>query len=96
MFHLRLSFAVSWHNIIPSTPLITILVKSDISDRFGTYELIVLSKICVDMIIFLSIDSDHLIHESLNLQKNPQFVRVGRAVYSLDEKKNSKKKCVSI
>lgn len=28
---------------------------------------------------------------SLNLQKNPQFVRVGRAVYKLDEKKKSKK-----
>jgi DNA-directed RNA polymerase delta subunit len=28
---------------------------------------------------------------SLNLQKNPQFVRVGRAVYSLDEKKTAKK-----
>ncbi|MEK7547325.1 MAG: sigma factor-like helix-turn-helix DNA-binding protein [Patescibacteria group bacterium] len=29
---------------------------------------------------------------SLNLQKNPQFVRVGRAVYALDEKKIAKKK----
>ena len=28
---------------------------------------------------------------SLNLQKNPQFVRVGRAVYSLDEKHKGKK-----
>ncbi|MBT4917468.1 hypothetical protein HN709_01950 [Candidatus Peregrinibacteria bacterium] len=28
---------------------------------------------------------------SLNLQKNPQFVRVGRAVYKLDSKKKSKK-----
>ena len=27
---------------------------------------------------------------SLNLQKNPQFVRVGRAVYKLDEKKKDK------
>lgn len=27
---------------------------------------------------------------SLNLQKNPQFVRVGRAVYALDEKKKKK------
>lgn len=28
---------------------------------------------------------------SLNLQKNPQFVRVGRAVYKLDEKRKGKK-----
>ncbi len=28
---------------------------------------------------------------SLNLQKNPQFVRVGRAVYTLEEKRKSKK-----